>query len=70
MGKWKFYLILPMLAVLAFGSVSFAQNIDKEALKAEIRAELKAELKKELLSEVKAETKAEVQEATLGLRDV
>ena len=70
MGKWKFYLILPMLAVLAFGSVSFAQNIDKEALKAEIRAELKAELKKELLSEMKAETKAEVQEATLGLRDV
>ena len=70
MGKWKFYLLLPMLAVLAFGSVSFAQNIDKEALKAEIRAELKAELKKELLSEMKAETKAEVQEATLGLRDV
>jgi len=70
MGKWKFYLILPMLAVLAFGSVSFAQNIDKEALKAEIRAELKAELKKELLSEMKAETRAEVQEATLGLRDV
>ena len=70
MSKWKFYLLLPMLAVLAFGSVSFAQQIDKEALKAEIRAELKAELKKELLSEVKAETKAEVQEATLGLRDV
>jgi len=70
MSKWKFYLLLPMLAVLAFGSVSFAQQIDKEALKAELRAELKAELKKELLSEVRAETKAEVQEATLGLRDV
>ncbi len=70
MSKWKFYLLLPMLAVLAFGSVSFAQQIDKEALKAELRAELKAELKKELLREVKAETKAEVQEATLGLRDV
>jgi hypothetical protein len=70
MGKWKFYLILPMLAVLAFGSVSFAQNIDKEALKAELRAELKAELKQELMAELKSETKAEVQEATLGLRDV
>ncbi len=70
MSKWKFYLLLPMLAVLAFGSVSFAQQIDKEAIKAELRAELRAELKKELLREVKAETKAEVQEATLGLRDV
>jgi hypothetical protein len=59
-----------MLAVLAFGSVSFAQNIDKEALKAELRAELKAELKQELMAELKSETKAEVQEATLGLRDV
>lgn len=70
MGKWKFYLLLPMLAVLAFGSVSFAQQIDKEALKAEIRAELKAELKQELMAELKSETKAEVQEATVGLRDV
>ena len=78
MGKWKIYLLLPMFAVLAFGSVSFAQEIDKEALKAELRAELKAELKKELLSEMKeemkaeilSETKADVQEATLGLRDV
>ena len=78
MGKWKFYLLLPMLAVLAFGSVSFAQEFDKDAFKAEFRAELKAELKKELLSEIKeemkaeilTETKAEVQEATLGLRDV
>jgi hypothetical protein len=59
-----------MLAVLAFGSVSFAQEIDKEALKAEIRAELKAELKQEMMAELKSETKAEVQEATLGLRDV
>jgi hypothetical protein len=70
MSKWKFYLLLPMLAVLAFGSVSFAQNIDKEALKAELRAELKAELKQELMAELKSGTKAEVQEATLGLRDV
>ena len=70
MSKWKFYLLLPMLAVLAFGSVSFAQEIDKDALKAEIRAELKAELKQELMSELKSETKASVQEATLGLRDV
>ena len=70
MSKWKFYLLLPMLAVLAFGSVSFAQEIDKEALKAELRAELKAELKQELMTELKSETKAEVQEATLGLRDV
>jgi hypothetical protein len=59
-----------MLAVLAFGSVSFAQEIDKEALKAELRAELKAELKQELMTELKSETKASVQEATLGLRDV
>jgi hypothetical protein len=59
-----------MLAVLAFGSVSFAQNIDKEALKAELRAELKAELKKELKAELQSETKAEVQEAALGLRNV
>src|SRR3972149_10601092 len=70
----KFYLLLPVFAVLAFGSVSFAQEFDREALKAELRAELKAELKKELMTEVKAEilneTKADVQEATLGLRDV
>jgi hypothetical protein len=59
-----------MLAVLAFGSVSFAQEIDKEALKAELRAELKAELKQELMADLKSETKASVQEATLGLRDV
>jgi hypothetical protein len=59
-----------MLAVLAFGSVSFAQEIDKEALKAELRAELKAELKQELMADLKSETKASVQEATVGLRDV
>ena len=59
-----------MLAVLAYGSVSFAQEIDKEALKAEIRAELKAELKQELMADLKSETKAEVQEATVGLRDI
>ncbi len=70
MGKMKFYLLLPMIAVLAFGSVSFAGNADREALKAEIRGELKAELKKELMAELRNETKAEVQEATLGLRDV
>lgn len=74
----KFYLWLPVIAVLAFGSVSFAQEFDREALKAELRAELKAELKKELMAEVKSEilneTKADVQrateEATLGLKDV
>ena len=70
MGKMKFYLLLPMIAVLAFGSVSFAEDLDKEALKAEIRAELKAELKAELMAELRNETKVEVQEATLGLRDV
>jgi hypothetical protein len=74
----KFYLWLPVIAVLAFGSVSFAQEFDREVLKAELRAELKAELKKELMAEVKSEilseTKADVQrateEATLGLKDV
>ena len=70
MGKMKFYLLLPMVAILAFGSISFAQSIDKDALKAEIRAELKAELKQELMAELKSETKADIQEATLGLRDV
>ncbi len=65
MGKMKFYLLLPMIAVLAFGSVSFAQSTD-----AELRAELKAELKAELLAELKSETKADIQEATVGLRDV
>ena len=70
MGKMKFYLLLPMVAILAFGSVSFAQSFDKEALKAELRAELKAELKQELMAELKSETKADIQEATLGLRDV
>jgi len=70
MGRMKFYLLLPMIAVLAFGSVSFAQSTDNEALKAEIRAELKAELKQELLAELKSETKADIQQATLGLRDV
>jgi hypothetical protein len=70
MGKMKLYLLLPMIAVLAFGSVSFAQNIDREALKAEIREELKAELKAELMSELRNETKVEVQEATVGMRDV
>ncbi len=66
MGKMKFYLLLPMIAVMAFGSVSFAQSTDVEAL----RAELKAELKAELLAELKSETKADIQEATVGLRDV
>ncbi len=70
MGKMKLYLLLPMFAILAFGSVSFAQSIDKEALKAELRAELKAELKQELMAELKSETKADVQEAAIGLRDV
>ncbi|MGR3174035.1 MAG: outer membrane beta-barrel protein [Candidatus Scalindua sp.] len=78
MSKWKFYLFMPMFAVLAFGSVSFAQEFDRDAFKAELRAELKAELKKELLGEIKeeikaeilSETKAEVQEVSLGLRDV
>ena len=66
----KFYLLLPMIAVLAFGSVSFAQSTDMEALKAELRAELKAELKQELMAELKSETKADIQEATVGLRSV
>ena len=70
MGKMKFYLLLPMIAVLAFGSISFAQSTDMDALKAELRAELKAELKQELLAELKSETKADIQEATVGLRDV
>jgi len=70
MGKMKFYLLLPMIAILAFGSVSFAQSTDMDVLKAELRAELKAELKQELLAELKSETKADIQEATIGLRDV
>ncbi|MCR4343718.1 MAG: hypothetical protein NUV44_03045, partial [Candidatus Scalindua sp.] len=70
MGKMKFYLLLPMIAVLAFGSISYAQSTDMDALKAEIRAELKAELKQELLAELKSETKADIQEATVGLRNV
>ena len=71
MGKMKFYLLLPMIAVLAFGSVSFAQSsADMETLKAELRAELKAELKQELMAELKSETKADIQEATVGLRSV
>ncbi len=70
MGKMKFCLLLPMIAVLAFGSVSFAEGRDKAALKAELRAELKAELKAELMAELKSETKVEVQEAAVGLRDV
>ncbi len=78
MNKWKLCLWLQMFAVLAISSVSFAQEFDRDALKAELREELKAELKKELLSEIKkemkaellSETKANVQEATLGLKDV
>jgi len=71
MGKMKFYLLLPMIAVLAFGSVSFAQSsADMETLKAELRAELKAELKQELMAELKSETKADIQEAAVGLRSV
>jgi hypothetical protein len=71
MGRMKFYLLLPMIAVLAFGSVSFAQSsADMEAMKAELRAELKAELKQELMAELKSETKADIQEATVGLRSV
>ena len=70
MGKMKFYLLLPMFAVLAFGSVSFAQSTDMDAMKAELRAELKAELKQELMAELRSETKADVQEATIGMRDV
>ncbi len=72
MGKMKFYLLLPMIAVLAFSSISFAQSTDTdmEALKAQLRAELKAELKQELMAELKNEAKADIQEATIGLRDV
>jgi len=70
MGKMKLYLLLPMIAVLVIGSVSFAESTDMEALKAELRAELKAELKQELMAELKSETKADIQEATIGLRDV
>ena len=66
----KFYLLLPMFAILAFGSVSFAQSTDMDAMKAELRAELKAELKQELMAELRSETKADVQEATIGMRDV
>jgi hypothetical protein len=67
MGRMKlYYLLLPMIAVLAFGSVSFAQSTDMDAL----RAELKAELKQELMAELKSETKADIQEATVGLRSV
>ncbi|MCP4323062.1 MAG: hypothetical protein GY787_14695, partial [Alteromonadales bacterium] len=62
MGKMKVYLLLPMVAMLAFGSVSFAEDLDKAALKAELRSELKAELKAELMAELKSDTKAEVQE--------
>ncbi len=74
MSKKWFYLMLPMFAVLVFGSVSFAQEINRETLKAEIREELKAELKQELMAELRSETRADVQkateEATFGLRDV
>ncbi len=70
MGRMKLYLLLPMFAILAFGSVSFAESIDMEALKAELRSELKAELKQELMAELKSETKAGIQEATIGMRDV
>jgi hypothetical protein len=70
MGKIKFYLLLPMITVLAISSISFAQSTGMEVLKAELRAELKAELKQELLAELRSETKADIQEATLGLRDV
>ena len=66
MGRMKLYLLLPMIAVLAFGSVSFAQSTDMDAL----RAELKAELKQELMAELRSETKADIQEATVGLRSV
>jgi len=70
MGRIKLYLLLPMIAVLAFGSVTFAQSTDMDELKAELRAELKAELKQELMAELKNETKADIQEATVGLRSV
>ncbi len=75
----KFMLCLPLIAVLvlSLGSVSFAQEAGREAMKAELKEELKAELleemRQEMLEEVAVETRADVQraarEAAFGYRD-
>ncbi len=75
----KSLLYLPLFAVLvlSLGSVSFAQEATREAMKAELKEELKAELleeiRQEMLQEVAVETKADVQraarEATIGFRE-
>ncbi|MCP5005823.1 MAG: outer membrane beta-barrel protein [Planctomycetes bacterium] len=75
----KFMLFLPLIAVLvlSLGSVSFAQEAGREAMKAELKEELKAELleemRQEMLEEVAVETRADVQraarEAAFGYRD-
>ncbi len=66
MSRKKGYLLLPILAVFAFsfGSVSFAQAVDREAIKAELKEELKAELLEEIRAEMLNEAQASVQKAT------
>lgn len=77
--KRRVMLYLPFFAVLvlSLGSISFAQETSREAMKAELKEELKAELleeiRQEMLQEVAVETKADVQraarEATIGFRE-
>ncbi|GJQ60047.1 MAG: hypothetical protein D8M57_17350 [Candidatus Scalindua sp. AMX11] len=79
MYRKKFTLCLPLCAVLvlSFGSVVFAQETSRDALKAELKEELKAELleeiRQEMLQEVAVETKSNIhratREATIGFRE-
>ncbi|MFQ5965373.1 MAG: outer membrane beta-barrel protein [Candidatus Scalinduaceae bacterium] len=62
----KSLLILAIFSILLFsyGRVSFAQAVDREALKAELKEELRAEILEEIRIEMLKETQVSVQKAT------
>ena len=61
LGK-RVYLCLSVIAAMAFLplNASFAEDLNREVLKAELKKELKAELADEIAAEIRAELKAEM----------
>ncbi len=68
MRRLKFYLWLPIFVILASGSMSFAQDIDKEELKAEIIQAVITVLKSETKDDAqKGALKAEIMQEVMAL---
>ncbi len=68
MRKLKSYLWLPIFAILAFSSMSFAQDIDREELKAEIIQAVITVLKSETKDDAQKEAlKAEIMQEVMAL---